>query len=197
MTLSQALDVAAEKFRRPPSRHHRLRNILYREIQEWSVGWRPVDRARRAARDHVCGGGSQFPRVLSRLNTQLPVLARSQYPSNFALRQQELSYILEQSDSTVLITMNGCAIGTISRSRYASPGLENRRRRCTLAPPAACVRAFDRHHTTLRCDLSGAAQVPGHAVGPCRTGAARYPRRPEFPLRRHLHLGDHRPCPRV
>jgi fatty-acyl-CoA synthase len=106
MTLSQALDAAAEQFTDRPLVITDSRTYSYREIQEWSLalaaglieyGVQPGD--------HVAVVLANFPEYVA-VKYAIARLGAVAVPINFALRRQELSYILGQSDSTMLITMD-------------------------------------------------------------------------------------------
>lgn len=106
MTLSQSLDAAAERFTDRPLVITDSRTYSYREIQEWSVALAAglVERGVRSG-DHVAVVLANFPEYVA-VKYAIARAGAVAVPINFALRRQELSYILEQSDSTVLITMD-------------------------------------------------------------------------------------------
>jgi fatty-acyl-CoA synthase len=106
MTLSQALDAAVERFANRPLVITDARTYSYREIQEWSAALAAglVERGVQSG-DHVAVVLANFPEYVA-VKYAIARAHAVAVPINFALRRQELSYILEQSDSTVLITMD-------------------------------------------------------------------------------------------
>jgi fatty-acyl-CoA synthase len=106
MTLSQALDAAVAQFADRPLVITDARTYSYREIQEWSVALAAglVERGVQSG-DHVAVVLANFPEYVA-VKYAIARANAVAVPINFALRRHELSYILEQSDSTVLITMD-------------------------------------------------------------------------------------------
>lgn len=106
MTLSQSLDLAASRFRDRPLVIGDDRSITYGEIQRWSrelasglIGL-GVGRG-----DHVAIVLGNYPEFVA-LKYAIARIGAVSVPINYVLRRNELSYILGQSDSKVLITMD-------------------------------------------------------------------------------------------
>jgi fatty-acyl-CoA synthase len=105
-TIAQALDAAATEFPDRPLLITDSRTYTYRDIQQWS----------RALAAGLIESGVQVGDHVAVVLANLPEYVAVKYaiaragavavPVNYALRRRELSYILEQSDSTVLITMD-------------------------------------------------------------------------------------------
>jgi len=106
MTLSQALDVAADRHPDRPLVITDPQTYSYRDIQGWSAALAAGLIARGVqAGDHVAVVLANYPDFVA-VRYAISRVGAVAVPINFALRRQELSYILEQSDSTVLITMD-------------------------------------------------------------------------------------------
>src|SRR5258708_6916870 len=105
-TLSQALDSAALEFSERPLVIAESRTYSYRDVQNWSrtLAAGLIECGVHAG-DHVAVVLANFPEFVA-VKYAIARAGAVAVPVNFALRQQELSYILEQSDSTVLITMD-------------------------------------------------------------------------------------------
>jgi fatty-acyl-CoA synthase len=105
-TIAQALDAAVTEFPDRPLLITDSRTYTYRDIQQWS----------RALAAGLIESGVQVGDHVAVVLANLPEYVAVKYaiaragavavPVNYALRRRELSYILEQSDSTVLITMD-------------------------------------------------------------------------------------------
>ena len=106
MTIAQALDRATLEFSARPLVITDSRSYSYQDIQNWS-------RALAAglvacgvqAGDHVALLLANFPEFVA-IKFAIARIGAVAVPINCALKGQELSYILEQSDSKVLITMD-------------------------------------------------------------------------------------------
>jgi fatty-acyl-CoA synthase len=106
MTIAQALDRATLEFSARPLVITDSRRYSYQDIQNWS-------RALAAglvacgvqAGDHVALLLANFPEFVA-IKFAIARIGAVAVPINYALKGQELSYILEQSDSKVLITMD-------------------------------------------------------------------------------------------
>jgi fatty-acyl-CoA synthase len=106
MTISQALDRVVAEFPDRPLIITREREFSYRDVQQWSrelaagliaEGVRPGD--------HVALVLGNFPAYVA-LKYAISRIGAVAVPINYLLRPQELRYILEQCDSTVLIAMD-------------------------------------------------------------------------------------------
>jgi len=106
MTISQALDRAVAEFPARPLIITDEREYSYRELQRWSrdlaaglisEGVQPGD--------HVALVLGNFPAFVA-LKYAISRVGAVAVPINYLLRQQELTYILEQSDSSMLIVMD-------------------------------------------------------------------------------------------
>ena len=106
MTLAQSLDAAAARFGERPLVIGDSRSYTYRDIQSWSrelaaglvaLGVGPGD--------HVAVVLGNFPEFVA-LKYAIARIGAVAVPINYVLRRQELSYILGQSDSKVLVTMD-------------------------------------------------------------------------------------------
>jgi len=105
-TISQALDAATDEFADRPLVITQGASFTYGEIQTWS---------RRLARgliecgvgvgDHIAVVMANFPAFVA-VKYAISRIGGVAVPVNFALKRQELSYILEQSDSKALIIMD-------------------------------------------------------------------------------------------
>jgi fatty-acyl-CoA synthase len=106
MTISQALDAATAEFADRPLFITDQRSYRYADMQAWS---------RRLASGLIASGvqkGDHVAIVLANYPEYVAMkfaIARAgavAVPINYLLREQELRYVLEQSDTTVLVTMN-------------------------------------------------------------------------------------------
>ena len=106
MTISQALDSAVAEYPDRPFVITDCHSFSYSEIQNWSrrlaaglihIGVK--------AGDHVAIIMANHPEFVA-IKYAVSRVGAVAVPINFLLRQQELKYVLEQSDSTVLITMD-------------------------------------------------------------------------------------------
>src|ERR1700730_3376612 len=105
-TLAQALDAAAAVFSDRPLVITDSRIYTYRDIQEWSRALAAgLIECGVQAGDHIALVLANFPEYVA-IKYAIARAGAVAVPVNYALRRQELSYILEQSDSTVLITMD-------------------------------------------------------------------------------------------
>lgn len=105
-TLAQALDAAAAAFADRPLVITDARTYTYRDMQDWSRALAAglIERGVQAG-DHVAVVLANFPEYVA-VKYAIARAGAVAVPVNYALRRQELSYILEQSDSTVLIVMD-------------------------------------------------------------------------------------------
>ncbi len=105
-TLSQALDSAALAFSERPLVITESQTYSYRDMQNWSrtLAAGLIECGVHAG-DHIAVVLANFPEFVA-VKYAIARAGAVAVPVNFALRHQELSYILEQSDSTVLITMD-------------------------------------------------------------------------------------------
>jgi fatty-acyl-CoA synthase len=105
-TIAQALDAAAAEFAERPLVITDSCTYTYRDMQAWSsalaVG---LIESGVQVGDHVAVVLANFPEYVA-VKYAIARVGAVAVPVNFALRRQELSYILEQSDSTALITMD-------------------------------------------------------------------------------------------
>ncbi len=106
MTISQALDAATTDFSARPLVITDERNYSYQDIQGWSrrLASGLIACGVRAG-DHVAIVLANYPEYVA-VKYALARIGAAAVPINYLLRRQELRYILEQSDTTVLITMN-------------------------------------------------------------------------------------------
>jgi fatty-acyl-CoA synthase len=106
MTISQALDRVAAKFPERPLIITDQGEHSYREVQQWS---REIAAGLIAEGvlpgDHVALVLGNFPAYVA-VKYAISRIGAVAVPINYLLRRQELSYILEQSDSSVLIVMD-------------------------------------------------------------------------------------------
>jgi fatty-acyl-CoA synthase len=105
-TLAQALDSAAAEFAERPLVITDSRIYTYRDMQNWSrtLAAGLIECGVRAG-DHVALLLANFPEFVA-IKYAIARAGAVAVPVNFALRRQELSYILDQSDSKLLITMD-------------------------------------------------------------------------------------------
>jgi len=106
MTISRALDRAADEYPERPLVITAERDFSYREVQQWSrelAGGLMAEGVRLG--DHVALVLGNFPAYVA-LKYAISRIGAVAVPINYLLRRQELSYILEQSDSTALIVMD-------------------------------------------------------------------------------------------
>jgi len=105
-TLSQSLDSAVKRYGNRPLVITDDKHYTYQEIQTWSrelaagfiaLGVKPGD--------HVALILGNFPDYVA-VKYAISRVGAVAVPINYGLRRKELSYILAQSDSTVLITMD-------------------------------------------------------------------------------------------
>lgn len=106
MTISQALDAAAAEFGTRSLVITDERNYSYQDIQGWSrrLASGLIARGIRAG-DHVAIVLANYPEYVA-VKYALARVGAAAVPINYLLRRQELRYVLAQSDTTVLITMN-------------------------------------------------------------------------------------------
>src|ERR1700738_313668 len=105
-TLAQALDAAAAVFSDRPLVITDSRIYTYHDIQEWSRALAAgLIECGVQAGDHIALVLANFPEYVA-IKYAIARAGALAVPVNYALRRRELSYILEQSDSTVLITMD-------------------------------------------------------------------------------------------
>jgi fatty-acyl-CoA synthase len=105
-TLSQGLDSSAVEFAERPLVITDARTYTYRDIQTWSRELAAgLIECGVCAGDHIAIVLANFPEFVA-VKYAIARLGAVAVPINFALRRQELSYILEQSDSKLLITMD-------------------------------------------------------------------------------------------
>lgn len=107
MTISQALDAATVEFGTRPLVITDQRSYSYQDIQRWSrrLASGLIARGVKAG-DHVALILANYPEYVA-VKYAIARVGAAAVPINYLLRRQELRYVLEQSDSTVLITMNG------------------------------------------------------------------------------------------
>jgi fatty-acyl-CoA synthase len=105
-TLAQALDVAAAAFADRPLVMTHGRHFTYRDIQDWSRSLAAgLIACGVQTGDHVAVIMANYPEYVA-VKFAIARIGAVAVPINYALRRQELRYILEQSDSTILITMD-------------------------------------------------------------------------------------------
>jgi fatty-acyl-CoA synthase len=105
-TIAQALDAAATEFAERPLLITDARTYTYRDIQHWSRALAAgLIESGVQVGDHVAVVLANFPEYVA-IKYAIARVGAVAVPVNYGLRRQELSYILEQSDSTVLITMD-------------------------------------------------------------------------------------------
>lgn len=106
MTISQSLDAAAAEFGGRPFVITDARSHTYRDMQAWSRRLASGLIARGVgAGDHVAVILANYPEFVA-VKYAIARIGAVAVPINYLLRRQELRYVLEQSDTTVLITMN-------------------------------------------------------------------------------------------
>lgn len=105
MTISQSLDAAAAEFGARPLVITDERSYSYLEMQDWSrrLASGLIERGVRAG-DHVALILANYPEFVA-IKYAIARVGAVAVPINYLLRRQELLYVLEQSDTTVLITM--------------------------------------------------------------------------------------------
>src|SRR6202045_1594366 len=105
-TIAQALDAEATEFAERPLVVTDSRTYTYRDIQNWSRALAAglVESGVQIG-DHVAVVLANFPEYVA-IKYAIARVGAVAVPVNYALRRQDLSYILEQSDSTGLITMD-------------------------------------------------------------------------------------------
>lgn len=105
-TIAQQLDAMTERYPERPLVITDAHTYSYREIQDWSrriatgllkLGVKP--------RDHVALVMANYPEFVA-VKYAIARVGAVAVPINFLLRERELRYVLEQSDSVLLITMN-------------------------------------------------------------------------------------------
>lgn len=105
-TIAQALDAEATEFAERSLVITDSRTYTYRDIQNWSRALAAgLIESGVQIGDHVAVVLANFPEYVA-VKYAIARVGAVAVPVNFALRRQELSYILEQSDSTALITMD-------------------------------------------------------------------------------------------
>ncbi|MEY2890643.1 MAG: hypothetical protein RJA98_551, partial [Pseudomonadota bacterium] len=106
MTLAQSLDEAASRFAERPLVITDSHTHSYRDIQRWSrelaAGLVSLG---VGVGDHVAVVLGNFSDFVA-LKYAIARIGAVAVPINYSLRRQELSYILGQSDSKVLVTMD-------------------------------------------------------------------------------------------
>ena len=106
MTLSQSLDAVTVECGSSPLLITDAKTYTYSEIQAWSralaVGL--IERGLRAG-DHIALVLANYPDFVA-VKYAIARIGAVAVPINFALRRQELKYILEQSDARALIIMD-------------------------------------------------------------------------------------------
>lgn len=106
LTLAQALDLAVDRYADRPFVITDERSYSYREIRDWSRRLASALIARGVQQgDHVALVLANYAEYVA-LKFAIARAGATAVPINFLLRQHELSYVLEQSDATVLITMD-------------------------------------------------------------------------------------------
>src|ERR1700730_13259814 len=105
-TIAQALDAEATESAERPLVITDSRTYTYRDIQNWSRALAAgLIESGVQIGDHVAVVLANFPEYVA-VKYAIARAGAVAVAVNFALRRQELSYILEQSDSTALITMD-------------------------------------------------------------------------------------------
>ena len=106
MTIAQALDKTTAGFPERPFVITDEHTYTYEEIQAWSRRLAAGLIAYGVRRgDHVAMIMANYPEYVA-LKYAIARAGAVAVPINFLLRQRELSYILEQSDASLLITMD-------------------------------------------------------------------------------------------
>ncbi|MGQ0696788.1 MAG: AMP-binding protein [Panacagrimonas sp.] len=106
MTISQQLDAMTERHAERPLVITDGRSFSYREIQQWSCRIAAgLLKLGVQARDHVAVVMANYPEFVA-LKYAIARVGAVAVPVNFLLRERELRYVLDQSDSVLLITMN-------------------------------------------------------------------------------------------
>jgi fatty-acyl-CoA synthase len=106
LTIAQALDAATEQFPERPLVITDSQHYSYRDIQTWSRALAAgLIESGIQAGDHVAMLLANFPEFVA-VKSAIARIGAVAVPINFALRRQELSYILEQSDSRALVIMD-------------------------------------------------------------------------------------------
>ena len=105
-TISQSLDVAVNEFADRPLVMTPTRCFTYNEMQNWSrrIARGLIDRDIRVG-DHVAVVMANFAEFVA-VKYAISRIGAVAVPINFALKRQELNYILDQSDSKALIIMD-------------------------------------------------------------------------------------------
>ncbi|MGQ0620538.1 MAG: AMP-binding protein [Panacagrimonas sp.] len=106
MTISQQLDAMTERYKERPLVITDERSFSYREIREWScrIAAGLIELGVKA-RDHVAMVMANYPEFVA-VKYAIARVGAVAVPVNFLLRERELRYVLDQSDSVLLITMN-------------------------------------------------------------------------------------------
>jgi len=106
LTLSQALDAAVVEFGPMPLVVTDAKSFTYSEVQSWSraIAVGLIERGLRAG-DHIALVMANFPEFVA-VKYAIARIGAVAVPINFALRRQELTYILGQSDARALIIMD-------------------------------------------------------------------------------------------
>ena len=105
-TLSQHLDYMCEEYGESPLVITETRSYTYSEFQRWSVELAAgLLQLGLKKGDHIALVMGNFPEFVA-LKFAIARLGAVAVPVNYLLRQQELSYILTQSDARCLITMD-------------------------------------------------------------------------------------------
>jgi fatty-acyl-CoA synthase len=106
MTLAQSLDAAAAKFGERPLVITDAHVYSYREIQQWSYSLAlGLIECGVSMHAHVAVVLANFPEFVA-VKYAIARIGAVAVPINYALRSNELDYIIAQSDSEVLITMD-------------------------------------------------------------------------------------------
>lgn len=107
MTLSQALDRAAEEFAERPLFITDEHSFSYAEIQQWSrrIAAGLIAQGVQAG-DHIALVMANYPEFAA-VKFAIARVGATCVPINYQFRAKELEYVLQQSDAAVLITMDG------------------------------------------------------------------------------------------
>ena len=106
LTISAALDRAAESYADRPLIITEARSWSYAEVQEWSrrIASGLIAHGLKAG-EHVALDMANHPEFVA-VKFAIARAGAVCVPVNFLLRGQELAYVLDQSDSVMLVTMN-------------------------------------------------------------------------------------------
>lgn len=105
-TIAQAFDRAVGEFSERPFVITDERTYSYREMRDWSrqLASGLIARGVKAG-DHVAVVLANYPAFIA-VKLAIARAGAVAVPINFLLRRQELTYVLEQSDTTLLVTMD-------------------------------------------------------------------------------------------